>query len=237
VRVLRYLGVVTLLAVVLTACSSDDDDAAPTTSRRSTTTELSTAPGGPDTTVVDDATTTTTATTRAPATTTAATRAPTTTRSATTVAPVTTAKPVTTMKPATTVAPPPTQPPGGPADLGVSLSDLGGDAQTRQYRARIDNVGPGVARNVVIELAVPSQAEVTATQPSGGFSCTSSARNVRCTAAEVPVGGIVGGVTVTLKRDGGCAPPDVQLVATVSAATADPNSANNRAALSPFCET
>ena len=147
-------------------------------------------------------------------------------------------KPATTVQPATTTVAPATTtaPPSGPADLAVSLRDLGGDAQTRQYRARIDNVGPGVARNVVIELTLPPQAEVTATEPSGGFSCITSTRNVRCTAANVPVGGIVGGVTVTVNRDGGCEPPDVQMVATVSASTPDPATGNNRAAVSPFCQ-
>ncbi len=128
-----------------------------------------------------------------------------------------------------------TTPVAAVADLGVTKV---GDAATATagldfgYTLSFTNAGPSVAAAVALSDSLPAGTTFVSLNAPGGWSCTTppvgSGGLVQCTAATLPVGTVPFALTVHLGAD---FPGGGSLVntATVSAASNDPNSANNSA--------
>ena len=182
---------------------------------------------GPTTTTTAPTTTTTapTTTTTAPTTTTTAPTTTTTAPTTTTTAPTTT----TTAPTTTTTAPTTTTTTAPSADLRIlktaSASSIG-TGRRLVYTVKANNLGPSPAANVVLTEDLPDDFTITSTIPS---ACTLGAGNVvTCNYASLAKNN----KGVSLKVTGKYFTPGVKRnVASVSAATPDPNPANNTTVL------
>jgi uncharacterized repeat protein (TIGR01451 family) len=105
---------------------------------------------------------------------------------------------------------------------GPSSANLG---DTVSFTLAAHNNGPNAAASVVVRDTLPGELEYVSATASGGVACSASGQAVQCTIATLSASSTVS-ITVQAKVVGG-AGGSVANVGTVSATTADPDSANN----------